>query len=1023
MLGTVRPVPCGDPAIFACPASAPFLKTVAHAILNGSLFGNAASLPQALPKITIYLPSRAGVKALKLAFADCAPNKATLLPRIHVLGESEPLDVFAAFGPAMRPEAALDLLGRLAALPPAFKALERKLFLCSLAREAAQTLRSVRAEPGEAVFAPLSPSAAYDIAGEIAALIDDCLSEGVSPSTAARLESSFATGSEQLSRQLLKSVFTGWQTIAARHGKIDEAGRRNRLMALEVEAIRESSSPVIIAGSTGSIAATADLMAAALSRPGGAVVLHGVDTHLSNGAWAAANATPSHGQHGLAQLLERLQVSRAQVRTLAVSEIFSSKSARNGFVSRALLPGSVLTEWAETANAPNSRNAALGVEIIEAATPHEEASLIALILRESLETPHKTAALVTPDADLRNRVRHRLAAWGVVSEPQPLSDGDALAEAAAACAARERPEDLVGLLFASGTATNKWVRAAEILDLAVLRQIWRPFSVKDVTQALTRAENAVARGKARHAALRRVHLGEWDVVKEAVAQALEALAPLFAHRMERKPMTDWVVCHGAAMARLAQAGLVSNNGHSRSLTVLANSVLPSFELDLPSYANLFETVCRDQREGAFPEPHPRLRLWSPLDARLQSVDRIVLGGLNEGVWPAKVAPNPWLNTSERAAIGLEPEERQIGQAAHDFATLIASAEQVYLTRARKAGGSLTRPSRWLSRLQAFAQGAGASTSLAPRQPWLAWVKALDAPRAAPAPAKRPEPRPDAASRPRKLSVTAIETWLANPYAIYARHILGLDPLRRPEEQQDARDKGILYHAAIHRFLKDYPEMLPQDAAAILLANLEAAAACEHFNLENAPLWRPRFARFAEWFAATEGERRNGVTAIWSERGGTLTLDMPGGPFTVTARADRIDVLGDGSLRIYDVKTSTNTAQKSVRRGVPQLSLEGFLAQEGAFSAIAAAPVTNLTYIVATGGEPPGEMIPAKGVATEAIAAVKAGLVSLITRFDDAETPYRYEARAIYQDKADNDPYAHLARLQEWRADGGDASDE
>src|SRR5262249_2563450 len=185
------------------------------------------------------------------------------------------------------------------------------------------------------------------------------------------------------------------------------------------------------------------------------------------------------------------------------------------------------------------------------------------------------------------------------------------------------------------------------------------------------------------------------------------------------------------------------------------------------------------------------------------------------------------------------------------------------TRAIKENGSLARPSRWVSRIKALAAGAGRLEALQPDRPWLTWAKTYRLSRAV-VPAASPKPRPPLAARPRRLSVTAIETWFANPYAIYARHILGLEPLRRLDETGDARDKGILYPASLHAFFQAYPAALPKNAASLLLQKLDEAAEELGFDLQNAPFWRPRFARFAAWFAETEGERRADVQVLKSE---------------------------------------------------------------------------------------------------------------------------------------------------------------
>jgi ATP-dependent helicase/nuclease subunit B len=518
--------------------------------------------------------------------------------------------------------------------------------------------------------------------------------------------------------------------------------------------------------------------------------------------------------------------------------------------------------------------------------------------------------------------------------------------------------------------------------------------------------------------MKRIAAAEWTAAREFAAKVIEALSPLTACTENRLALPDWIAAHRTVLSSLTQLGLSNDDGEISLLSGLEQAGAPSLALDLSGYAGLFEQAILTKREPVLESPHPRLFLWKPLDARLLTADVIVLAGLNEGCWPQGPDPDPWLNRRDRTFLGLPPQERRIGQAAHDFEVLATSAPLVILTRAKKENGSLSRPSRWVSRIKALAAGAGRLDALEPDRPWLAWAGAHRFSGAA-APINAPKPTPPLATRPRRLSVTAIETWFANPYAIYARHILGLEPLRRLDETNDARDKGILYHAALHRFFQAYPGTLPENAASVLLRELEKAAEEMGFNLQNAPFWRPRFARFAAWFTAADGERRAGVQVLKSEAGGRLAVDAPGGPFEITARADRIDRLTGNSLRIYDFKTSMNTAKVSAGRGAPQLALEGLLAREGAFAGIPAGSA-ELLYIVATGGEPPGEIVTLKVPSAEAIEAAYKGTFAQIARFDDEATAYGYETRAIFRDKTEHDPYAHLARVQEWAAGAGDA---
>ncbi len=1018
-------------AVLKCPADAPFIPTLAAAVLNGSVWNDGAPAPHELPGLTIYLPSRAAVEPLKLAFLAHAPNGATFLPRIHVLGDTSPLELFSAFGPRMAStEAALDLLEQALAVPPAFSDLERQIELTALVLNASGSLRSTKLAPGERLFAAVPAASAFSIAGEIAALIDEAHSEAADLSRIAMLDGAYASGSEQLSLQLLRATLRGWQAHKAKTGKLEREERRNRLMAIEAEFIRASGAPVIIAGSTGSVAATMGLMEAALARPQSAIVLCGLDDALDVESWAAAGEHPEHPQYGLHRLLARLNVRREDIRALspvdAKPKVGSEPVLRRAaFLSEALLPAPATAKWAGFIENLKEGGAPMpGVSLIEAESLQDEAAVIALILRESLETNGQTAALVTPSDGLMSRVRHALAQWCPGAEmPVNPSGGDDFAARIVSCAATAKPEDMVELLRQGGAKGKAEIRRiAETVDLGVLRQMWRPSSLAGIPAALSRAGHAISAGEARHPALKRIAAAEWETARSFAAQLIEVLSPLTSKAEKRLPLADWIAAHAEVQASLEGLGLSSGgpaDEENAILRALSQAASAALTLDLEGYAGLFREIALSRSKPRLESPHPRLFLWKPLDARLLTADVLVLGGLNEGCWPQQPGPDPWLNRRDRAFAGLPPQERRIGQAAHDFATLAASAPCVILTRSKKVNGSLARPSRWVSRIKALAAGAGQADSLKPDRPWLAWAAALRAPGKT-SPAARPQPRPPLAARPRRLSVTAIETWFANPYAIYARHILGLEPLRGPGETSDARDKGILYHAALHSFFQAYPAGLPQDAAAELLKRLDKAAGELGFNLENAPFWRPRFARFASWFAETEADRRADVQVLKSEVGGKLKLDAPAGPFEITARADRIDRAGDGSIRIYDFKTSANAAKVSARRGAPQLALEGFLAREGAFAGIPAGRAPELYYIVATGGEPPGEIVTLKVPSAEAIEAAYTGTMSRIARFDDEETAYTYEMRAIFQDKAENDPYAHLARVQEWAAGADEA---
>ncbi len=498
----------GAPQILNCPATAPFLKTLAASILDGRIWNAGAPEPHDLPALTIYLPTQAATEPLKLEFLWLSQNGATFLPRIRVLGEADPLDLFAAYGTRMASTGdALALLERALAIPPAFEDIERRIHLAGHVLKAAGALHSVKIEPGARLFADVRAASAAEIAREIAALFDEAHSDAADFSRIDRLDAAQSAGGEQLALQLLRAVRRSWEAHKARSGKLDPQERRNRLMAIEAEFIRESGAPVVVAGSTGSVAATMALMEMLAGRANSAIVLHGIDRDLDAKSWAALQNHPEHPQHGLHCLLARIGAGREAVRDLGhPAAMDAPKARRAAFLGQALRPASTTAQWAAFAKTLRAADrAAPGLSLIEAETIHEEAAAIALILRNALETEGAAAALVTPDEKLIARVRHALARWGLTKPADDIGP-DALASRAAFAAANAKPEDLVALMrLAQGADAIR--RCAEIVDLGVLRQMWRPSSMAGAPEALARAQHAVAAGEARHPAMKRIAAG------------------------------------------------------------------------------------------------------------------------------------------------------------------------------------------------------------------------------------------------------------------------------------------------------------------------------------------------------------------------------------------------------------------------------------------------------------------------------------------------------------------------------------
>jgi ATP-dependent helicase/nuclease subunit B len=1029
--------------IYTIPAGISFADALA-----AGLIARAKGDPAALSRMTVLLPNRRAGRALAEAFLRQAGGSAgisgggLLLPRMQPIGEPDE-ESLAITDTGFAGEAAADLA-------PAISDLRRRMLLAQLIHRSPQAWLGMAPQPGEASAevtpgSPMPFDQALRLAAELARLIDQVATERLD---FARVRDLAPADSEywQLTVRFLDLVQENWPGILGDEGALDPADRRNRLIDRQRELwMRQPPpGPVIAAGSTGSIPASADLIALVARLPQGLVVLPGLDRHADVQAWAAIKGDQGHPQHGLARLLEKLGVTPSEVAVWPGPRLSEDLHRRARVVANALLPASETEHWHELAKAmaaePASKVASIwkGVSRIDCQSEQEEAGVIALILRQAVERPApERAALVTPDRGLARRVKAELARWGIAiddsaGEPLRMTPPAAffllIAEAADA---EWAPTPLLALLkhplAAGGRSPSGFRGAVRGLERAALRGP-RPAPGLEGLAAAIETAIAAAHGEAARAALRRAG---------GFLESLRKLAAEFAGLDGKRPLAEWLEAH----LRLAEALAASDieSGAARLWREEAGEALADFvhelmeasrgmpSLSLADYTSLLpelmEGIAVRPRYGA----HPRLFIWGPLEARLQQAELVVLGGLNEGVWPPEPAVDPWLSRPMREEFGLPAPERRIGLSAHDFQQAMG-AREVVLTRATRAAGQPTIPSRWLLRLDAFLSQLqlGYDTAMASR--WRGLQRKLDSADAV-RPIRRPAPRPGAKHRPKALSVTRIETWMRDPYAIYARYILKLKPLDPLDQDPDLADLGSIIHGALDRFVATYPRELPEDAQEKLLA----IGREEFAGFESKPgvmaFWWPRFQRIAGWFIDTERGRRPALAASYTEREGKAIVDAVDPPFTVTARADRIDRMKTGGLTLIDYKTGLAPKDWEVALGLsPQLSLEAAIARTGGFKDVPGTQIAALEYWRLTGASTPGEIKPVKepGQRNGAVADANRladeawqGLIDLLRGFADDDAAYPSEPRAEFAPRYSD--YRHLARVKEWSTseEGGD----
>ena len=944
------------PRLFAVPPGADF----AAALARGLRARLADAPPEALARVELTLNTRRAARAVTAAFEDQG-GAATFLPRIRTFDDLAD-DPLAEAAPAVDPVRRMLTLTRLVA---AF--LER------------------RPDLGP-------PAAAPALALALGRLMDEAAREGVA------LEALDAAAPPEHARhwettlEFLRIVREVWPAILAeQEGGALEAEARRRLAAeRQARAWAEAppAHPVIAAGSTGSRAPTAMILRAVAQAPQGAVVLPGFDPALAAEVWAAIG--DEHPWAGFRRLLDGLGVSPGDVAWWTDGD--AAHAPRRRLIAQALRPAPVTDDWRAALPGLRAEAAAAtgGLTLLEAPDARREAAAIALALREAVETPGRRAALITPDRGLARRVSAALARWGIEPDdsggrPLPLTPpGVFLRLVADAAFAPFEAVALLALLkhplCAAGPGRGAHLRAVRRYEIAVLRR--RP----DLASLAACAQAAAADA------------------------AFAPLAGAFARLMALQAAPHELAAMAAAHLDCAQA-LAGDALWDKAAGVAARTAAQGFSVaaavygpcEARAYPPLFAAALGGEaREEAF-RPDPRVAIWGPLEARMQTADLVILGGLNEGVWPGPPAPDPWLSRPMRARVGLPAPERAMGLGAHDVLSA-ACGRAVILSRALRSGGAPTTRSRWLERLVTLTRGvdAGALAAMTARGArLLALVDPLERPAASAPPEPRPAPQPPVALRPDALSVTQVETLIRDPYAIYAQKVLRLKRLDPVGRAPDARDRGMILHDVMARFATG-------DASDLAAALADAAALLDDAPLPPAlrRLWRARLDRLAPTLLREEARRR-ALGAPRVEVKGALAASG----FTLTARADRIDLRAGGRAALYDYKTGAIPSDPQIQAFAKQLPLEAAIAQAGGYEGLGAVAVVEMAHVSLGGGKGAGAAKPVKDDPAALAAEAWAGLLRLMAAYARPDTGYPARARPKHIAYASD--YDHLARYGEW----------
>lgn len=995
--------------IYTIPPGVSFADSLAKGLLietNGQF--------EKLASYLILLPTKRACRNVREAFLRQTKGQPILLPQLRAFGDVD-ADELQIAG-----QGQLDI-----DIPPAMPPIKRQIMLAQTISKLPEVTKGQEQNMA--------------LAGALGQLMDQIHTEDLNLANLPDIvdRESFAEH-WQITVDFLQILSEHWPKILAEQGMIDAADRRNRLInALNAHwQAYPPQTPVIAAGSTGSIPATANLLKTITNLPSGSLILPALDQYMSEDAWSYVEE--GHPQATLKLLLAHLECERDDVQIWPHIESHSAEiKAREQIVSDFMTPPEATNEWRENKNdevGKNLKKAALqNILRYDTATPQEEALLVALLLRETLEEKGKIGALVTPDRQIARRVAMACKRWGITIDD---SAGSALHETSLGTYFRLlaetaqnnlKPLGFLALLKhekAKGAGFKNFRKTVRAMDEDLLRGTYSGSGFEALHKKFEDKINDP-----------RVYKKPDTSITELINHLEPILSPLIALLSDGyHNFSEILEGHIRAAEELHQ----NNQGDQTStlwqgeegeeaanfLSTLrehAHHIPPVSGHDyLAILTNLMKNVSVRPRYGT----HPRLMVLGQLEARLIQADRVILAGLNEGTWPPDPGHDPWMSRPMRKKFGLPTPERQITLAAHDFVQGFCNQE-VFLTRSQRAGSAPTVPARWLQRLDTYLEAIGLDPIMLRSGNHLQYLEHLDKAENV-TPVNRPDPRPPVSARPRKLSVTKIETFLKDPYQIYAKEILKLNKLEPIEKEIDAAERGSILHEIMEKFTETYPKNIPDGANNDFITISRDVLEAADFDITHWSFWMPRIIRMADWVIPHEQNWRGQADFGVNEADGKIILyEGLDNDFTLTARADRIDNMHNGSAAIIDYKSGGTYSKKRMEScELPQLPLEALILAEGGFSeaGMHKTKTGSISYWKITGGRPEGEIIEISNESKleDIIAVAKSGITNLIHTFENDNTPY------LAVPRLDNAPrfndYEHLERIKEWAALGDDGEE-
>lgn len=950
--------------IFNIPLSCSFWDTLAEIYLKKYQKDDLG-----LASVLFLLPNRRACQSLVSAFVRQKGITPAILPEVVPIAEIDDDELFFSnFSDANLALSSKTIISK-----------EERLFLF---------VRLIMSKPDTFGLKQISLAQALSLARDLANLIDTVSTQGLSFDKLNDLVPDKYATHWQETLQLLRIITEFWPKILAERNAADMCDIRKDILFKQAEIWQKENTPrhIVAAGITAGFPQIINMLNVISKLPNGEIYFAGLDLYANEQYWETVDET--HPQFELKELLTALELEREKITDVCPA----TNPIRERFISEIMRPAQVSDAWRAINDKIDTHSAIKGMYLITCNTLRDEATAIALKMREVLTFPEKTAALITYDRNLARRVAAELERFEI------------------------KIDDSAGLPFhlsPLGIFLRLIVEAAEDMesDVKLISLLKHPFSLFGYNAGEFRRNVYNYELKLRHSH-RPVDEKIASFAKD-IREKLETLAKLL--QAEKISLGEILKAHIALAEDIATSAdeigdkiLWRGNAGKCGAQFISKLLESADSLGYISgreYSAFLSELMSLENVRANYGVHPRLSILGPIEARLCHFDYVILGEVNEGVWPKPATADMWMSRPMKKDFGFALPEKNIGILGADLCCFLAS-DNVILTRAERVDGVPMRKSRWLLRMETVLKALGSDIEALSHQEFFVLANKVDMPQAF-HPIKTPEPKPPVEARPRKLSASAVDLLMSDPYSFYAKYILKLYPLDDLDIPLDQRDYGTLIHAIIEDFNNQYPDKLPDNALELLLGLGKKHFREANIAKELEAFWWPKFAATARWIIAQEKDYRSDVEKVNNEISGEITYTLPQGAVTFTAKADRVDELKNGKINIIDYKTGSIPTEKQVINGYAlQLPLEGIIASRQGFDNLQSKEVENLIYWQL--GKKELEVSAEK---TKILEKCEAFLLELIKTFDNPNMPYYF--RPVPKFIIKNRDYEHLARLREW----------